>query len=181
MDCNLPGFSVHGILQARTLEWVAISFSTKIVYLTHINIYSILVPGIEQISQYYRFLQCWLFSKKITKHVKTIQLRSWVSMGEISQMRVLQYRYYISWIHLKKVQPTCKIWGKDHLIYKVPSWRFTFPKHKSILTYYGWKYFKSQYHTFIIVLFLYPGFLLKVQLFRMCLKLWISFYKMGIR
>ena len=25
--CSLPGFSVHGILQARTLEWVAISFS----------------------------------------------------------------------------------------------------------------------------------------------------------
>ena len=24
---SLPGFSVHGILQARTLEWVAISFS----------------------------------------------------------------------------------------------------------------------------------------------------------
>jgi len=27
MDCSLPGFSVHGILQAGTLEWVAISFS----------------------------------------------------------------------------------------------------------------------------------------------------------
>ena len=27
MDCSLPGFSVHGILQAKTLEWVAISFS----------------------------------------------------------------------------------------------------------------------------------------------------------
>ena len=27
VDCSLPGFSVHGILQARTLEWVAISFS----------------------------------------------------------------------------------------------------------------------------------------------------------
>ena len=27
MDCSLPGFSVHGILQVRTLEWVAISFS----------------------------------------------------------------------------------------------------------------------------------------------------------
>ena len=25
MDCSLPGFSVHGIPQARTLEWVAIS------------------------------------------------------------------------------------------------------------------------------------------------------------
>ena len=27
MDCSLPGFSIHGILQARVLEWVAISFS----------------------------------------------------------------------------------------------------------------------------------------------------------
>ena len=27
MDCSLPGFPVHGILQARILEWVAISFS----------------------------------------------------------------------------------------------------------------------------------------------------------
>ena len=27
MDCNLPGSSVHGILWARILEWVAISFS----------------------------------------------------------------------------------------------------------------------------------------------------------
>ena len=26
MDCSPPGFSVHGILQARTLEWVAIPF-----------------------------------------------------------------------------------------------------------------------------------------------------------
>ena len=28
MDCNLPGSSVHGIFQARILEWVAISFSS---------------------------------------------------------------------------------------------------------------------------------------------------------
>ena len=27
MDCSLPGSSVHGILQASILEWVAISFS----------------------------------------------------------------------------------------------------------------------------------------------------------
>ena len=27
MDCSPPGFSVHGILQARILEWVAISSS----------------------------------------------------------------------------------------------------------------------------------------------------------
>ena len=29
MDCSLPGFSVHGILQARILEWVAIPFSRR--------------------------------------------------------------------------------------------------------------------------------------------------------
>ena len=29
MDCSLPGPSVHGILQARRLEWVAISFSRR--------------------------------------------------------------------------------------------------------------------------------------------------------
>ena len=27
MDCSLPGSSVHGIFQARLLEWVAIAFS----------------------------------------------------------------------------------------------------------------------------------------------------------
>ena len=26
MDCSLPGFSIHGILQARILEWIAIPF-----------------------------------------------------------------------------------------------------------------------------------------------------------
>ena len=27
VDCSLPGFSIHGIFQARILEWVTISFS----------------------------------------------------------------------------------------------------------------------------------------------------------
>ena len=29
MDCSLPGSSVHGIFQARVLEWVAIAFSEQ--------------------------------------------------------------------------------------------------------------------------------------------------------
>ena len=33
MDLSLPGSSVHGILQARTLEWVAIS-SSRGIFLT---------------------------------------------------------------------------------------------------------------------------------------------------
>ena len=30
VDCSLPGSTVHGILQARILEWVAIPFSRRI-------------------------------------------------------------------------------------------------------------------------------------------------------
>ena len=29
MDCSLPGSSVHGILQTRVLEWLAIAFSNN--------------------------------------------------------------------------------------------------------------------------------------------------------
>ena len=29
MDCSPPGSSVHGIFQARVLEWGAIAFSTE--------------------------------------------------------------------------------------------------------------------------------------------------------
>ena len=32
MDCSLPGSSVHGIFQARVLEWGAIAFSGKLPY-----------------------------------------------------------------------------------------------------------------------------------------------------
>ena len=34
MDCSTPGSSIHGIFQARVLEWVAIAFSA---YLTRVD------------------------------------------------------------------------------------------------------------------------------------------------
>ena len=46
MDCSLPGSSVHGILQARILEWVAISFSNawkgkvKVKLLSHVWLFA---------------------------------------------------------------------------------------------------------------------------------------------
>ena len=36
VDCSLPGSSVHGILQARVLDWVAISFSRDWIQVSHI-------------------------------------------------------------------------------------------------------------------------------------------------
>ena len=32
LDCSLPGSSIHGIFQARVLEWVAIAFSVLSTY-----------------------------------------------------------------------------------------------------------------------------------------------------
>ena len=32
MDCSLPGYSIHGIFQARVLEWAAIALSLTITH-----------------------------------------------------------------------------------------------------------------------------------------------------
>ena len=41
MDCSLPGSSIHGIFQARVLEWGAIAFSDVLISDEHvIRIYS---------------------------------------------------------------------------------------------------------------------------------------------
>ena len=34
MDCSLPGSSVHGIFQAKVLEWGAIAFSEHVATVT---------------------------------------------------------------------------------------------------------------------------------------------------
>ena len=47
MDCSLPGSSVHGIFQARVLEWGAIAFSR-----THIHLWLILVNVWQKPLQY---------------------------------------------------------------------------------------------------------------------------------
>ena len=38
MDWSLPGSSIHGIFQARVLEWGAIAFSVKVTEATFINV-----------------------------------------------------------------------------------------------------------------------------------------------
>ena len=37
VDCSLPGSSVHGILQAKVLEWGAIAFSLVIIKLAMVT------------------------------------------------------------------------------------------------------------------------------------------------
>ena len=55
MDCSLPGSSVHGVFQARVLEWGAIAFSRIICYsvrfacvstlFLHLTVYNSLTNG----------------------------------------------------------------------------------------------------------------------------------------
>ena len=40
MDCSLPGSSIHGIFQARVLEWGAIAFS-NVLYIDSVKLFSI--------------------------------------------------------------------------------------------------------------------------------------------
>ena len=44
MDCSLPGSSVHGLSQARMLEWVAIAFSASAYLRLLIFLPAILIP-----------------------------------------------------------------------------------------------------------------------------------------
>ena len=53
MDCSPQGSSIHGILQARILEWIAISFSRDLPD-----------PGIETVSCIAgRFFTIWAIGK----------------------------------------------------------------------------------------------------------------------
>ena len=49
MDCSLPGSSIHGIFQARVLEWGAIAFSVKscqfyLLNISQISPFTVLTP-----------------------------------------------------------------------------------------------------------------------------------------
>ena len=39
MDCRLPGFSIHGIFQARVLEWGVIAFSPSLSKILQFQVY----------------------------------------------------------------------------------------------------------------------------------------------
>ena len=52
MDCSLPGSSIHGIFQARVLEWGAIAFSNNIYKVKLIVVTS--VSGLYQLGFNYR-------------------------------------------------------------------------------------------------------------------------------
>ena len=75
MDCSLPGSSVHGILQARILEWVAISFSReRRVWVLTCSLHALLLPSVLLqlefpsllwLSDIPLYICCWYFITKL--------------------------------------------------------------------------------------------------------------------
>ena len=62
MDCSLPGSSVHGILQARILEWVAVPSSSPSSWprdLTHISCSSCFIGEFFTTSATYEAQRSW--------------------------------------------------------------------------------------------------------------------------
>ena len=82
MDCSLPGSSIHGIFQAKVLEWGAIAFSKFINYLKFGICFdcewkqpttrelAVLIPWHPQNDRwfYIAFLSLWVFQKVTCTH-----------------------------------------------------------------------------------------------------------------
>ena len=77
MDCNIPGSSIHGIFQARVLEWGAIAFSASLLWLIHIHVW-------QKPTQYYIAIIV-IIDKKIRLQCRTPGFNPWV--GKISWRR----------------------------------------------------------------------------------------------
>ena len=83
MDCSLPGSSIHGIFQARVLEWGAIAFS--IAYTTYILFQA--PPG-SQASSRGEAKDSALLSSRDAAHTPAAcsfpgeNARSWGALGE---------------------------------------------------------------------------------------------------
>ena len=50
MDCSPPGSSIHGIFQARVLEWVASAFSDPYSELESIHVRTDVIPSMALIA-----------------------------------------------------------------------------------------------------------------------------------
>ena len=67
MDCSLPGSSVHGIFQARVLEWGAIAFSVQ-----HTPILSLIVRSLLFLSVLLTSLPSFFFLESTPKLYHTV-------------------------------------------------------------------------------------------------------------
>ena len=109
MDCSLPGSSVHGIFQARVLEWVAISFMSIESMMLSNHLFCqplLLLPSI--------YSSIRVFYSKLTLHIR------WPKYWSISFSISPSNEYWelisfrIDWLDLLAVQGTLKSLFQHH-------------------------------------------------------------------
>ena len=85
MDCSLPGSSVHGIFQARVLEWGAIAFSESLHNLCLFSTRHFHFPWISHLGHlgFKSPLSSW--NKKALSHQRTSNI--WKTFYHCSQWR----------------------------------------------------------------------------------------------
>ena len=89
MDCSPPGFSIHGIFQAKVLEWGAIAFSKKAYKDTQIVqrhfFWRVVLRG----------LSCWFYTLCVFVCIKFFITRiycSWMKINREAQERTRQWK-----------------------------------------------------------------------------------------
>ena len=84
MDCSLPGSSVHGIFQARVLEWGAIAFSGIVLY---------------SILKAFMFFLIFLYLSIENNLANALLLSLWKimpSLAESTALHEISHKYYVT-------------------------------------------------------------------------------------
>ena len=92
MDCSLPGSSIHGIFQARVLEWGTIAFSVTGIQLTSNGVVFSAVQQLESVINIHIFTLFKFFSR--VDHYRIIEKSSWcytVGPYELSILYIVVY------------------------------------------------------------------------------------------
>ena len=101
MDCSLPGFSVHGTLQARILEWVAMPSSRGIFLMWGLNL------------QFLPFLRCrWILHRRAMEEA---QLKV--------DLEYISFKWMSEWVNTWKV-PLTQFSRKVCSPHALPLWIF---------------------------------------------------------
>ena len=120
VDCSLPGSSVHGISQARILEWVAISFSRRTsqprdqTHVSCIGRWFLYHSDIRKASRYIVLCD--------NQHLSDSDARGMIYGHRSDYKMKLVYSVDIMWFwsskitHFKKKKQTVKVDDKDALM-----------------------------------------------------------------
>ena len=113
VDCSLPGSSIHGIFQARVLEWGAIAFSTSqsalVIYLTvstFINVkcclmvllifVSLMTNNVGQLSTYFLAICVCSLAKCLSRFLAYFLIRLLRELERVLYVVSIQVPYKVS-------------------------------------------------------------------------------------